>query len=414
MSKSFADLGISPAVAGSLAQRGITEPFAVQSLVVPDVLAGHDVLAQSPTGSGKTIAFTAPLIDRIDSGDRRPAALVLAPTRELAQQILDDAKPLAKSRGLKALAVYGGVGIHPQIRDARKAHFLVATPGRLLDLLERNALTLDNVAAVVLDEADRMLDMGFRPDVERILKQTPSSRQTLLFSATLEGEVGALARKYTHEARRHSNAPANGDRPDIQHRFRAVAHEHKVDALASELGDVEDGLTLVFVRTRRGADRLVKRLDRKGVRASAIHGGKSQGKRTRTLGDFERGKINALIATDVAARGIDVRGITHVINFDPPEDRDGYTHRIGRTARAGRSGHGVTFVMPDQEREVGTIAKLLDLDGEYREAGLNAGSRHRPHEPARSHNRGGSGNRGGGSGNSHNRNRNRRSRQRSR
>jgi superfamily II DNA/RNA helicase len=231
----------------------------------------------------------------------------------------------------------------------------------------------------------------------------------LLFSATLEGEVGALARKYTREARRHENAPSNGDRPDIRHRFRAVAHEHKVDALASELRAVEDGLTLVFVRTRRGADRLVKRLDRKGVRASAIHGGKSQGNRTRTLGEFERGKINALIATDVAARGIDVRGITHVINFDPPEDRDGYTHRIGRTARAGRSGHGVTFVMPDQEREVGAIAKHLDLHGEYREAGLDAGSRHRPHEPARSHNRG-SGNRGGASG----RNRNRRSRQRSR
>ena len=248
-----------------------------------------------------------------------------------------------------------------------------------------------------------MLDMGFRPDVERILNQTPKDRQTLLFSATLEGEVGQLAKKYTRDARRHENAPSAEMLPQIAHRFIGVEHSDKINALVHELRDAERGLALVFVRTRRGADRLVKRLDREGVRSAAIHGGKSQGNRTRTLGEFERGKVDALIATDVAARGIDVDGITHVINFDPPEDRDGYTHRIGRTARAGRSGHGVTFVMPDQAREVGKMADQLRLKTEFREAGIESRG-HSPHEPARRHS-GGSRNGGG---------RNRHQRQRSR
>ena len=365
MSKSFADLGISRELAGALKRLEITEPFPIQRMVVPDVLAGHDVLAQSPTGSGKTIAFTAPILDRIDLGAKRPAALVLAPTRELAAQIVDQARPLASARNLQILAVYGGVGIEPQIRKASRAHMLVATPGRLLDLLDRRALTLEHVQVAVLDEADRMLDMGFRPDVERILDRTPRKRQTLLFSATLQGEVGQLAKRYTQNAKRHENAPAEGSRPQIDHRFVPVVHDRKVDALVSELREREDGLALIFVRTRRGADRLVKRLDSKGVRAAAMHGGKSQGNRTRTLSDFEKGRVDALIATDVAARGIDVSGISHVINYDPPEDREGYVHRIGRTARAGRSGVGVTFVMDDQAHDVGRIARDLDLRSEF-------------------------------------------------
>ena len=365
MSKSFADLGISRELAGALKRLEITEPFPIQRMVVPDVLAGHDVLAQSPTGSGKTIAFTAPILDRIDPGAKRPAALVLAPTRELAAQIVDQARPLASARNLQILAVYGGVGIEPQIRKASRAHMLVATPGRLLDLLDRRALTLEHVQVAVLDEADRMLDMGFRPDVERSLDRTPRKRQTLLFSATLQGEVGQLAKRYTQNAKRHENAPAQGSRPQIDHRFVPVVHDRKVDALVSELREREDGLALVFVRTRRGADRLVKRLGSKGVRAAAMHGGKSQGNRTRTLSDFEKGRVDALIATDVAARGIDVSGISHVINYDPPEDREGYVHRIGRTARAGRSGVGVTFVMDDQAHDVGRIARDLDLRSEF-------------------------------------------------
>ncbi len=366
MSQTFADLGISRPVARTLTKQGITEPFPIQSLVVPDVLAGHDVLAQSPTGSGKTLAFVAPILDRIDPGARRPAALVLAPTRELAAQIVAEARPLAQARDLQTLAVFGGVGIQPQIKRARKAHLLVATPGRLLDLLERRALTLDYVRIAVLDEADRMLDMGFRPDVERILKLTPSKRQTLLFSATLQGEVDGLAKRHTRGAKRHENLVTEDSRPDIEHRFVGVEHQHKLNALVNELKGQDDGLSLVFVRTRRGADRLAKRLAARGVNAAAMHGGKAQGNRTRTLAAFERGRLDALIATDVAARGIDVPGITHVINFDPPEDRDGYVHRIGRTARAGRSGVGVTFVMADQAHDVRRIAHALDLRHEFK------------------------------------------------
>ena len=371
MSQSFADLGISRPVASTLEKQGISEPFPIQGQVIPDVLAGHDVLAQSPTGSGKTLAFVAPILDRIGPGADRPAALVLAPTRELAAQIVDEARPLAQSRGLKALAVYGGVGIQPQIQKARKAHLLVATPGRLLDLLDRRALTLDRIQVVVLDEADRMLDMGFRPDVERILKLTPGKRQTLLFSATLQGEVDSLAKRHTRNARRHENAVTSESRPDIDHRFVGVEHQHKLNALVDELKGQGDGLSLVFVRTRRGADRLAKRLAARGVNVAAMHGGKSQGQRTRTLAAFEQGRLDALIATDVAARGIDVRGITHVINFDPPEDHESYVHRIGRTARAGSSGVGVTFVMADQAREVGRMARALDLRRQFADGGIH-------------------------------------------
>ena len=374
MSQSFADLGISRPVASALTKQGITNPFAIQRQVVPDVLAGHDVLAQSPTGSGKTLAFVAPILDRIGPEERRPAALVLAPTRELAAQIVDEARPLAQARGLNVLAVYGGVGIQPQIKRARKAHLLVATPGRLLDLLERRALQLDRVQVLVLDEADRMLDMGFRPDVERILKLTPNDRQTLLFSATLQGEVDALAKRHTRNARRHENAVTADSRPDIEHRFVGVEHQHKLNALVAELKADTDGHTLVFVRTRRGADRLAKRLLARGVDAAAMHGGKSQGQRTRALASFEKGRLDALIATDVAARGIDVDGISHVINFDPPEDEDGYVHRIGRTARAGRSGVGLTFVMADQAHDVGKIARSLELRREFEDGGIHQGN----------------------------------------
>ncbi len=376
MSQTFADLGISRAVANPLRKRGIENAFPIQSLVIPDVLAGNDVLAESPTGSGKTLAFVTPIVDRLDPGAKSPAALILAPTRELAVQIFTEAQPLAQARGLRALAVYGGVGIQPQIKNARKAHILVATPGRLEDLLDRRALTLEHVSVAVLDEADRMLDMGFRPAVERILDQTSQSRQTLLFSATLAGEVNSLAKRYTRSARRHENATTRETRPDVEHSFVSVEHERKLDALVDELERDRDGLALVFVRTRRGADRLAKRLVARKVSAAAMHGGKSQGQRTRALESFEKGRLSALIATDVAARGIDVRGITHVINFDPPEDRESYVHRIGRTARAGRSGKGVTFVMADQAHDVGRIARDLDLRREFVGSGLHDGRGH--------------------------------------
>ena len=386
-SRTFADLGVSSAATSALERRGITAPFAVQSLVIPDALEGHDVLAESPTGSGKTLAFVLPILERLTPNDPRPAALVLAPTRELAGQIVDDARDVAEARGLSVAAVYGGVGIERQAKLARKAHMLVATPGRLLDLMNRGDLDLGRIRILVLDEADRMMDMGFRPDLERIVKRTPRERQTLLFSATLAGAPGDLAREYTRNARRHTHKPTVKKSAQVEHRFVTVLHEAKLEALVKELEGKRD-LALVFVRTKRGADRLVKRLKARGVDSMAIHGNKTQNQRERALAAFERWDVDVLIATDVAARGIDVADVSHVINFDAPEDQDGYVHRTGRTGRAGRDGVAITFVLGDQAREMGTIAKRLGLEFPPHTSADNG------HAPARQGGGGGNRNRG--------------------
>ncbi len=366
----FADLGVSEVVVKELAERGIEAPFAVQGMVIPDVLAGHDVLAQSPTGSGKTLAFGIPMVERLKDSDARPSALVLAPTRELAIQIVEDLRPIAHARALSIAAVYGGAGIVKQARLAARAHILVATPGRLLDLIERGDVSLRRIRLLVLDEADRMLDMGFRPVVDRIVKMTAEQRQTLFFSATLEGEVGRIAKAYTTNPRRHEHAHPDTRKADVEHRFHTVSHEGKVDRLISELRHPERGLTLVFVRTKRGADRLVKRLAKSSLTAVAMHGDKSQGQRERALASFESGKVDTLVATDVAARGIDVAGITHVINYDMPATREDYVHRVGRTARAGASGTGVTLLTSDQAGEFAGMVAGLGLDSELELAGL--------------------------------------------
>jgi len=371
---SFADLGVSAVVVKELADRGISAPFAVQGMVIPDVLAGHDVLAQSPTGSGKTLAFGVPLVERLRDSDARPSALVLAPTRELAIQIVDDLRPLAHARALSIAPVYGGAGIVKQARIAARAHILVATPGRLLDLIERRDVSLAKVRILVLDEADRMLDMGFKPVVDRIVKMTARERQTLLFSATLEGEVGRIAKAYTTDPRRHEHAHSEQRKGDVEHRFVTVSHDGKVDRLVKELGAAERGLTLVFVRTKRGADRLVKKLASSSVKAVAMHGDKSQGQRERALANFEAGVVDTLVATDVAARGIDVAGITHVINYDMPATRDDYVHRVGRTARAGASGIGVTLLTRDQGHELAGMVGGLGLHRELELAGLPSGA----------------------------------------
>jgi ATP-dependent RNA helicase RhlE len=369
MSLTFADLGVSAAVRGALAERGFHEPFALQRLVIADVLAGRDVLAQSPTGSGKTLAFGVPIADRIEASDRRPSALVLAPTRELAAQIVEETRDVAHARALSIAAVYGGVGYEKQTRVARKAHILVATPGRLEDLLQRRALSLAHVKVLVLDEADRMLDMGFKPAVDRIVAQCPRDRQTLFFSATLTGEAGRAAAAYTHDARRHEHRHPQDATTAIEHRFVAVEHERKLDALVAEL-DGRRVRTPVFVRTKRGADRLTKRLSAHGIQALAMHGNKSQAQREKALARFEAGGVDTLVATDVAARGIDVDGISHVINFDPPDDHDSYTHRVGRTGRAGRAGVGITFVGTDEAHDVSRMAAALDLHREFAGSGL--------------------------------------------
>jgi len=361
---SFADLGISQPVIRALERRDITKPFPVQQLVVRDSLAGHDLLVQSPTGSGKTLAFGLPLVERLQPGDGT-GALVLAPTRELAGQIVDDLRPIAAPRNLRIAAVYGGVGFGPQIKAARQADILVATPGRLEDLIARGAVSLDAIRVLVLDEADRMLDMGFKPAVDRIVSGTPSRRQTLFFSATLEGATGKLAAAYTRDPRTHTHAPKQA-KADIEHRFLPVETQgEKLDHLVAQLQDGECGPTIVFVRTKRGADRLVKRLRGRKVDAVAMHGDKSQRQRERALARFEDGEVAALVATDVAARGIDVEGITHVINYDTPEDSDAYVHRIGRTGRAGRSGTGVSFVLADQADDVRRMAGSLGLVREF-------------------------------------------------
>ncbi|HWX45296.1 MAG TPA: DEAD/DEAH box helicase [Solirubrobacteraceae bacterium] len=368
--QTFADLGVSEVVASELAKREITQPFAVQRMVIPDVLAGHDLLAQSPTGSGKTLAFGIPMVERLKGADVRPSALVLAPTRELAIQIVEDLRAIAHSRALSIAAVYGGAGIVKQARIAARAHILVATPGRLLDLIDRREVSLSRVKLLVLDEADRMLDMGFRPVVDRIVKMTAKDRQTLMFSATLEGEVGRIADAYTSNPRRHEHSHSAEREVQVEHRFVSVSHEGKVARLVSELNHPERGLTLVFVRTKRGADRLVKRLVADNVQAVAMHGDKSQAQRERALASFESGAVDTLVATDVAARGIDVAGITHVINFDIPSSREDYVHRIGRTARAGAGGTGVTFVLRDQAHELASMIHDLGLHRELELGGL--------------------------------------------
>jgi ATP-dependent RNA helicase RhlE len=368
-SQSFADLGVSAAVCAALEQRGITAPFAIQKLVVADVLAGRDVLAKSPTGSGKTLAFGVPIVDRIKAEGARPSALILAPTRELATQIVSELYPIAHARALKVCAVYGGAGITKQAREAPKSHIIVATPGRLEDLLARGSFSLDRVRILVLDEADRMLDMGFRPPIDRIVAQCPAKRQTLFFSATLDGDAGRVAREYTNDPVMHEHAPPPRPAHEMEHRFVSVEHEHRVKQLVRELR-ADRERALVFVRTKHGADRLVKRLAKEGVAAVAMHGNKTQGQRERALASFTAGKVDTLVATDVAARGIDVSGISHVINFDAPADREGYVHRTGRTARAGRTGIGITFVGAAEAADVEKIARALKLEREFAQTGL--------------------------------------------
>jgi ATP-dependent RNA helicase RhlE len=363
---SFADLGISNPVVRALARRDITQPFPVQQLVVRDALAGHDLLVQSPTGSGKTLAFGIPLIERIEPGAEGTSGLVLAPTRELAGQIVEELRSVAAARDLRIASVYGGVGFGAQSKAARRADVVVATPGRLEDLIGRGVISLERVHVLVLDEADRMLDMGFKPAVDRIVSQTPAERQTLFFSATLEGATGKIAAAYTRDARRHTQAQSERGKADVEHRFLHVeSQSNKLDHLVDQLRGGGQGRTLVFVRTKRGADRLAKRLRARQIEAAAMHGDKSQGQRERALARFESGQVRALIATDVAARGIDVDGVTHVVNFDTPGDRDSYVHRVGRTGRAGRQGTGISFVLADQADEVRRMAHSLGLSREF-------------------------------------------------
>jgi superfamily II DNA/RNA helicase len=365
----FRSLGVSEAVTNGLAVRGIEAPFQIQALVIPEALNGGDILAKSPTGSGKTLAFAIPIVQRLNT-DHRPAALVLVPTRELCAQVTEEFGLIAGDR-VKVASVYGGVPLKAQAQEAKNAHVIVATPGRLQDLVDRGLLSLDSVKVLVLDEADRMLDMGFKPQVDRLVRKLSEDRQTMFFSATLDGEVGELARRYTHfPARFEGELPADRRSGDVDHRFVPVTPENKVSTLVELLKQEDTGLALVFVRTKAGADRLVEKLRRHDVDAAAIHGDKGQAQREKALERFDNGKVKTLVATDVAARGLDVDDITHVINFDPPEEPDVYTHRVGRTGRAGRGGVGITLVLPDQQADVSRVARLQGHVEKFQETGM--------------------------------------------
>ena len=371
MSKqSFRELGVSQPVIDALSARAIIHPFRIQELVLPDALAGLDVLAKSPTGSGKTLAFAVPIVERTLPTDSRPSALVLVPTRELAAQVTADIEPLAKVCGLSVVAAYGGMPLRSQANRAKGAQILVATPGRLNDLAERRLVDLSGVRTFILDEADRMLDMGFKPQVDRIVRRLPKNRQTMFFSATLDGEAGELARAYTNSPSRFEADVLPEDPGEIEHHFVPVTADSKVETLVEHIRSSSS--TLVFVRTKRGADRLVQKLARHGVRAAAMHGDMSQKARQRALSEFEKGKVATLVATDVAARGLDLDDITHVINFDPPEEDKGYVHRTGRTGRAGRSGTAITLVLPEQQADTSRVARRLGHGERYEQSGLHS------------------------------------------
>ncbi|MEX0991737.1 MAG: DEAD/DEAH box helicase [Actinomycetota bacterium] len=366
----FSDLGVSTPVSDALAARGIDVPFPVQELAIPDALAGKDVLVRSRTGSGKTLAFALPIVERLKNDAPRPAVVILVPTRELCSQVAEEFDDLARAKGLRSAAVYGGVSIQVQSKAAGKAHILIATPGRLEDISERRMVDLSKVQILVLDEADRMLDMGFQPQVDRIVRRIPKDRQTMFFSATLDGAVGNMASHYTRDAVRHEIVGATETVDEADHRFIPVEPGKKVEMLIEILAEDDRGLALVFVRTKHGADRLVHKLKRQGVHAAAMHGDMTQAAREKAFARFEAEHVNVLIATDVAARGLDLDNISHVINFDPPNDDKSYLHRVGRTARAGRSGTGVTFVQPLEQGDVGRMAARLKLHDEFQGEGM--------------------------------------------
>jgi superfamily II DNA/RNA helicase len=353
----FADLGVSAAIDLRLRERGIEHPFDIQSLVIPDAIRGRDILGKAKTGSGKTLAFGIPTIQRLDD-QTGTQAVILVPTRELCSQVTEDMVSIAPAK-TRILAVYGGVGLGPHIEQAPKATVIVATPGRLIDLIERKAANLSGVHMLVIDEADRMADMGFLPQVTKILRVVPRERQTMLFSATLDSQIMGLISQ-TQDALRFEVEDTQPTVEGVEHHLFEVHRMDKTDVLVSLLKGPH-GLTLVFTRTKRECDRLARRLTDEKIKAEPIHGDLSQAERERALRRFEEGKIDVLVATDVAARGLDIDNITLVVNYDPPEDHKAYLHRVGRTARAGRTGSAVTLATWQERSDVEKMARMLQL-----------------------------------------------------
>jgi superfamily II DNA/RNA helicase len=358
----FSSLGVSPALVAALSEQGIVSPFPVQELTIADALAGRDVCGKAKTGSGKTLAFGLPLLMRTTRAKlKTPTSLVLVPTRELALQVADVLEPLAKTVGLRVAVVYGGSDLDRQMRRlARGVDVVVATPGRLIDFVDRGYADLGAVTTLVVDEADRMADMGFLPQVEWLLRHMPTDRQTLLFSATLDSAVDQVVRRHLRDPLLHEVKERQLTVAEMQHRFLKVHQMDKAKVCAAIVSGAEK--TLCFVRTKRGADRLVTDLKAEGVRAAAIHGDLRQTAREQALDRFTAGKLPVLVATDVAARGLDIEGVDVVVHYDPPEDHKAYLHRSGRTARAGEGGVAVTLTLWDQELALERLQRRLGLD----------------------------------------------------
>jgi ATP-dependent RNA helicase RhlE len=365
---SFDTLGLSPALLRALEEQGYTEPTPVQAAAIPVVLAGHDLMAGAQTGTGKTAAFALPLLERLyPEGKRmplarRPRALILTPTRELAAQVQESVRTYSKHIGVKSATIFGGVGMGPQIDALRRGvDIVVATPGRLLDHMQRRTVDLSDIEVLILDEADRMLDMGFLPAMKRVLSALPAQRQTLLFSATFSTEIKALANQFMRSPQEIQIAKPNSVASTVTHRVHPVNLEAKRDLLLHLLS-LDGSQTLVFCRTKHGSDKLTKQLEKSGLRAAAIHGNKSQNQRTRALADFKSGRVNVLVATDIAARGLDIDQLPMVINFDLPMVAEDYVHRIGRTGRAGSEGLAISLVSRAEEGLLRDIRKLLKQD----------------------------------------------------
>ena len=364
----FEPLGLRAELLRAIDAQGFTSPTPIQEQSIPVIMEGRDVMASAQTGTGKTAAFALPTLhklaaDRNASGPAPVRAMVLAPTRELAAQVHDNIRDLGRFLPLKSAVVFGGVNINPQINKLKRGvDILIATPGRLIDLMDRRCVRLDRLELLVLDEADRMLDMGFLPAIQRILKSVPAKRQTLLFSATFSREITQLARQFLNDPVRVETAPPNSTVEAIAQKAIPVDQGRKRELLSWMIGSNDWHQVLVFTRTKHGANRLAKQLEADGVSAAAIHGNKSQGARTRALGDFKSGRIRALVATDIAARGLDIEQLPHVVNYDIPEVPEDYVHRIGRTGRAGRDGLAVSLVAGAEHGKFEAVRKLVKVE----------------------------------------------------
>ena len=368
---SFDSLGLAPALLRALAEKGYTQPSPIQAAAIPVALSGNDLMAAAQTGTGKTAGFVLPMLERLfPNGERsnpgrsrRPRALVLTPTRELAMQVHDSLRDYGKFLRLHSTTIFGGVGMGPQIQNLRRGvDVLIATPGRLIDHMQQGNVDLAGIEILVLDEADRMLDMGFLPALKRLLSAMPKKRQTLLFSATFPDPIRALARQFTHQPREIQITPPNSVVATVTHRVHPVDADRKRDLLLHLLAEDSRRQTLVFARTKHGSDKLCRHLERAGLRAAAIHGNKSQSQRTRALAEFKNGKITVLVATDIAARGLDIEQLPLVINHDLPMVAEDYVHRIGRTGRAGATGLAVSLVSQEETGLLVQIRKLLKQD----------------------------------------------------